>query len=287
MSIVTFWGSGREQVGKTLSLVAVATNMAIDHNKKVLIVSASYNNDNLKNCYWNEKESKKKIMLEQPGKVSLYNGIDGLAKIIQSNKITPDLIQDYTRTVFKNRLEVLLGFERTHIDTTGVSEDRELHSKEEIAKSYAEIVRLASQYYDTVFVDLDNEIEYVGREAILRMSDVVIAMSSQKMSSIEKVKEEKENTLGKKALLLIGKFDRKSKYTIKNITRALKEKQEVLVLPYNTLYFEASEEGTVADLFLKLRNVKDQSDENVFFIKQIQKISEEITNKIREMKLIK
>lgn len=287
MAIVTFWGSGREQVGKTLSLVAIATNMAIEHNKKVLIISASYNNETLKKCYWSEKQSKNKIMLGEPGKVSLYNGIDGLSKIIQSNKITPDLIQDYTRTVFKNRLEILLGFERADIDTTGISEDRELHSKEEIAKSYAEIVRLADQYYDTVFVDLDNEIEYVGREAILRMSDVVIAMSSQRMSSIEQIKELKEKTLGKKALLLIGKFDRKSKYTQKNITRALKEKQEVLVLPYNTLYFEASEEGTVADLFLKLRNVKDQSDENVFFMKQIKKISEEITNKIREMKLMK
>lgn len=287
MAIVTFWGSGKEQVGKTLSLVAIATNMAIEHNKKVLIISASYNNETLKKCYWNEKQSKNKVMLGETGKVSLYNGIDGLSKIIQSNKITPDLIQDYTRTVFKNRLEVLLGFERTDIDTTGISEERELHSKEEIAKSYVEIVRLADQYYDTVFVDLDNEIEYVGREAILRMSDVVIAMSSQRMTSIEKMKEEKEKTLGKKALLLIGKFDRKSKYTIKNITRALKEKQEVLVLPYNTLYFEASEEGTVADMFLKLRNVKDQSDENVFFMKQIKKISEEITNKIREMKLMK
>ena len=60
MAIVTFWGSGREQVGKTLSLVAIATNMAIEHNKKVLIVSASYNNDNLKIAIGMKKKAKRK-----------------------------------------------------------------------------------------------------------------------------------------------------------------------------------------------------------------------------------
>ena len=31
MSIVTFWNSGREQTGKTLSIAAIATYMAIEH----------------------------------------------------------------------------------------------------------------------------------------------------------------------------------------------------------------------------------------------------------------
>ena len=290
MSIVTFWGSGREQVGKTLSLVAIATNMAIEHNKKILIVSASYNNDALKKCYWSEKANKNKLIIGEPGQISLYSGIEGLSKIIQSNKITPELIADYTKTVFKNRLEVLLGFEDEEARYQGSRNhegETSSNSNINIAKSYVDIVRLANQYYDTVFVDLDNEIEASGREAILEMSDVVVAMASQKISSIETMNKQKKFLVGEKGILLVGKYDKKSKYTIKNLTRHLGEKKEVLAIPYNTLLFEASEEGQVPDLFLKLRNIKDQSDENEFFMQQIRKVSEEITKKITEVRLMK
>ena len=36
-------------------------------------------------------------------------GIDGLAKMLRSNKLNPDMITNYTKVVFKDRLEVLLG----------------------------------------------------------------------------------------------------------------------------------------------------------------------------------
>ena len=39
MSIVTFWGNGREQTGKSLSMVAIATQMAIEHNYRILLIS--------------------------------------------------------------------------------------------------------------------------------------------------------------------------------------------------------------------------------------------------------
>ena len=107
MSIVTFWGSGKEQVGKTLAVVAIATNMAIEYNKRILVVSASYNNDTLKNCYWGEAVSKKGNMFTaQTGGVELDNGIEGLAKMIQSNKISASAITDYTKVVSKDRLEI-------------------------------------------------------------------------------------------------------------------------------------------------------------------------------------
>ena len=38
MSIVTFWNNKKEQTGKTLSIAAISTYMAIEHNKRILIV---------------------------------------------------------------------------------------------------------------------------------------------------------------------------------------------------------------------------------------------------------
>lgn len=271
MSIVTFCGTGKEQVGKTLSLVAVATNMAIEHNKKILIISASYNNDTIKNCYWGEANQKKGLLFKHENQVSLDNGIEGLAKIIKSNKMTPEAITDYTKIVFKNRLEILLGFEQF------VN-----FSEEEIGKTYADIIKLADEYYDIVFVDLDNELDKKASNEILEMSDIVILTASQKIKSINALKKLKTETLKKKCMFLIGKYDRKSKFTTKNLTRYLGEKKEILAIPYNTLFFEAAEEANVPDLFLKLRNIKDQVDENYYFVNQIKKVSEEILNKIHE-----
>ena len=51
MSIVTFFNNGKEQTGKTLSVVAIATQMAIEHNYKILIVSTGHNDKTLDNCF--------------------------------------------------------------------------------------------------------------------------------------------------------------------------------------------------------------------------------------------
>ena len=276
MSIVTFWGSGKEQVGKTLAVVAIATNMAIEHNKKILVVSASYNNDTLKNCYWNEETTKKNSIFRPKAGVELENGIEGLAKIIQSNKATPDLITNYTKVLFKDRLEILLAFE-----------EKTLSTSEEVAKIYSDIVQVAGKYYDMVFVDLDNEINSIGTDEILKKSDLVIAMTSQKIASIKTMQEKKIALPQNKVMLIIGRYDRRSKYTIKNLTRMFKEKKEILTIPYNTLYFEASQEGGVPDLFLRLRRIEDKNDGNFFFIEQVKKATQEIINKIQEDKMVR
>ena len=45
MSIITFWNDGKEQTGKTLSMAAIATYMAIEHNYKILVISTGHKED--------------------------------------------------------------------------------------------------------------------------------------------------------------------------------------------------------------------------------------------------
>ena len=276
MSIVTFWGNGKEQVGKTLAVVAIATNIAIEKNKKILVISASYNNDNIKKCYWNEEKLKKSNIFVKQNGTEIDNGIEGLAKIIQSNKITPNSITDYTKVVFKDRLEILLGFEAGTLSTP-----------EEVSTIYDDIVKSASKYYDLIFVDLDNEINPIGAEEIIKKSDVVVGMVSQKVTSINNMKDRRQTIPAKQVMYLIGKYDAKSKYTTKNLTRMVGERRDLFILPYNTLYFEAAEEGNVPDLFLRLRRIEDKNDENAFFIDNVKKVSEEILKRIQEEKMFK
>ena len=261
-----------------MSLVAIATNMAIEYNNKILIISTTNKEGKLKSCYFEDKEVKK-IRLGLFGNnnsiVDNGNGIDGIIRIARSNKLTPEMITNYTRVVFKDRLEVLLG----------VNNSKEENEKE-IAEEYLDIISVANMYYDKVFVDLDNNLNEQIRQQIIDRSDLVIVNTSQNYNSIKKLKKIKETSdllKSPKSLVLVGRYDKYSKYNSKNISRFLEEKNQVLTIPYNTLFFEAANEAGVPDLLLSLRKTIDSEDRNAIFIEEIKRASENITYRLQEL----
>ena len=59
MAIISFWSNSKRETGQTLSSVAVATAMAIDHNHKILEVATSFQDNTIENCFWDESKEKK------------------------------------------------------------------------------------------------------------------------------------------------------------------------------------------------------------------------------------
>lgn len=277
MSIVTFYNSSEEQTGKTMSIVAIATYMAIEHNNRILVVSTTNKEDQLKTCFWQEKRKKRNLGIFGPNaSLEVENGVEGLARMVRSNKITPDIITNYTKVILKDRFEVLLGCEEQPTDGT------------QIEPLYPNIIKSANQYYDLVFVDLDDNVDEETRNTIIHDSDIVVVCMSQRLKSINKFNElKKQNQLltSKKALILIGRYDKFSKYNSKNISRYLGEKNQVLTIPYNTLFFEASEEAGVPDLFLKFRKSIDSEDRNAFFIQEVKRASENIIYRLQDLQM--
>ncbi|MFR3782644.1 MAG: hypothetical protein ACLTXR_02110 [Clostridia bacterium] len=203
----------------------------------------------------------------------LEEGIVGLAKVVKSNKLSPENITNYTKIIFKDRLEVLQGFRG------------ETSDYDELEKTYPDIINLANSYYDLVFIDLDNEMNPSIREMILANSDLIVANISQRLTSIDRFMETRENTPilnSKKTLLLIGKYDKFSKYSIKNITRYMGEKNKVSTIPYNTLFFEACEEAKLPDLIFNLRKI-DEEDINGFFLSEVKRTSENIMYRLQDL----
>ena len=274
MSVVTFWSDGREQTGKTLSIAAISTYMAVEHNYRILIISTGYRDDTLNQCFWKEKKVTRNFGLFGPNTNEiLEEGIVGLAKVVKSNKLSPENITNYTKIIFKDRLEVLQGFRG------------ETSDYDELEKTYPDIINLANSYYDLVFIDLDNEMNPSIREMILANSDLIVANISQRLTSIDRFMETRENTPilnSKKTLLLIGKYDKFSKYSIKNITRYMGEKNKVSTIPYNTLFFEACEEAKLPDLIFNLRKI-DEEDINGFFLSEVKRTSENIMYRLQDL----
>ena len=211
MSVITFWNNGKEQTGKTLAIAAITTQMSIEHNYKILIISTGHKDTTLDRCFWEEKRKKRNLGLFGPNtNTALEDGVVGIETIIKSGKLQPENITNYTKIIFKDRLEVLPSFKGEKLEY------------EEIKQNYPEIINLANKYYDLVFVDLDQELGETITEQILQNSNLVIANLSQRLLSINnfiKLREEIPMFNSKKTLVLINRYDKFSKYTIKNITR--------------------------------------------------------------------
>lgn len=274
MSIVTFWNDKKEQTGKTLSAVAVATYMAIEHNYKILVISTGFNDKTLDNCFWKEKKAKKNFGIFGPNtNVAMENGIEGLSKMVKSNKISPESITNYTRIIFKDTLEILQSFKGNR------------ENYEEIKEHYVDVINLANRYYDLVFVDLDMELGNDVINTILENSNLIVASLSQRLTSIDSFIEKREEMpilKSKKTLILISRYDRDSKYTVKNISRYMGEKNKVSTIPYNTLFFEACEEAKVVDLFLSIRKISED-DVNGMFLSEVKRTAENIIYRLQDL----
>lgn len=283
MSVITFVNNEKEQTGKTMSLVAIATYMAINHNEKILILSTTNKEDKIKSCYFEEQEVKKirKGLFggKGPSILDTESGIEGIAKIARSNKLTPDIITNYTKVVFKNRLEIILG-------SNPAKQNIEEEIKRDVSEEYVNLINVAKSYYDRIFVDLDDNLDEKIKQQIMDTSDLLIVCSNQGLNSINKLKDKKENIplmQSKKVMFLVGKFDKFSKYNAKNITRYINEKNQILTIPYNTLFFEASNEAGVPDLFLRLKRISDSDDRNMAFLQEVKRATDAIIYRLQEL----
>lgn len=279
MSIVTFWSNTKKQTSQTMSLAAIATNMAIEHNYKILIISTIYNDDTLDLCFGDLNNNKKLLKkLVKNTNIAVDNGIEGLSKMAHSGRMTPDIIQNYTNVIYKNRLEILYGYKEIEDKPT----------KEEylrIREKYKEIIKNASKFYDMVFVDVEKGLEDDYVKQILKISDVVVINTEQKIGMINEINKLIHSELRNDNFIInIGRFDSYSKYSVKNISRYLGIKKDISVIPYNTLYFEAASEESVADLFLKIRNVSE-GDRNRAFVVETKNAAEKIVYKLQELQM--
>lgn len=281
MAVITFINNSLEETGKTMSLVAIATYMSIEYNSKNLIISTTNKEDKINSCYFEERKAKKirrGIFGENRTTIETESGIEGIAKIARANKLTPEMITNYTRVVFKDRLEVILGAE------TKDKINDELEEKE-IAEEYIELINVANMHYDKVFVDLDMNLSEEIRQKIINNSDIVIINTNQNLRNIKKIKENSELLNSPKALILIGRYDKFSKNNVKNVTRYLEQRKQVLTVPYNTLFMESANEAGVPDLFLSLRKISDPEDRNISFAGEIKRAAESIIYKLQELRI--
>ena len=209
--------------------------------------------------------------------IGIESGIEGLIKALNSNRTSNEIIRNYSRIVLRDRLDVLL-----------TPATKLYQEYAEIAGNYVDILQIAKRYYDLIFVDLSKKMPRKDAAAILKLSDIVVINMTQRLKTINDfmtLRQANDFYQRKNVMLLLGKYDKNSKYNIKNVTRYLKEKKMVSAVPYNTLFLEACSEGQIIDFILRAKNVTDESDANSIFIKEVKAVDENIIFKLQELQM--
>lgn len=278
MAIVTFYRRGKKETGQTLSLAAIATNMAIEHNYKILIVDTAFQYKILEECFWPiQKEAPVINPNEKGANEAIESGIEGLTKAISSNKTTPEIVRNYCKTILRERLDFLQAPLTT-----------EYKDYADVAPKYIDVLNAANRYYDYIFVDLYKDLPNDVKEGILQISDIIVYNILQNFDSINDfldLRSSNDFFKRRNVMILLGRCDLDSKYNAKNVTRYLKERNQVSCVPYNTLFFEACSENKLIEFLLKFRKLTDDLDRNAVFMKTVEQTVVAIIDKLHEVQM--
>ena len=110
MPRIVFWSPYENMTGNTHTAVAISTLMGMTHKVTSLLMQANFNSRKMESSFTPYEE------LKQSGVFNNSNiGINALIRLISSNKLTADSIQNYAKPVLKERLDNVIAHILKHI----------------------------------------------------------------------------------------------------------------------------------------------------------------------------
>lgn len=262
MARIVFWGPDMAMTGNTHAAIAVSTLMGIVHKTSCLLMQGNYNSKKVESAYTPYDQLKQSGVLE-----NLNLGVSALIRLVTSNKLTADAIQNYAKPVLKGRLDVLYGM---------TAKDKEGYS--DLVNNLPYITRKAAEIYDVVFVDLPKGCNEQYIKDTLADAEVVVCITNQdevkfeeffdKVNNMEELKD-------KNKILVVSDYEPKSRFNLSNIRIKYKIKDQLYAVPHNYLFADACNMGNVVDYFYRNINAEPK-DYNGQFILQVNEIVEKI-----------
>lgn len=271
MSIITFSNKDKREVGQTLSVAAIATCMAIEHNYKILLISTDFNDKSLENCFF--KTSKvtntiNSIFQKGNGNLDVANGVEGLIRLFASNRAQADMINSYARPILKDRLDVLSS-----------PKTKDIKEFENLSTYFSQIAEIAARVYDVVMIDLSKYIPFENAKKVYNLSSLVvmgIAQNEESISDFNMLKASDEFYSKNNVMINIGKYNEFSRYTAKNIGRELRESITPFIVPYNIHFSDSCSTTTLVDYILKIQKLTFKDGEDGKFYQGLKNTTERI-----------
>lgn len=270
MAKIVFWSPEEGVSGCTHTAIAVSSLLGITHKVSSLLIDANSNAKKISSSYTLYDD-----LVNTNGFNDTNLGMNAIMRLIKSNKLSPDIIQNYSKPVLKGRLDIL--YSAIANTTTEIREN--LLSMPLIAKN-------ADDVYDLVFIDLPKDTTDDSVIRVLSQADVIVCVVPQnveKLSTVLKKMGDIADIKDKKIIYVLGNYEQSSKYNIFNVKMKYKLPEPLYVLPHNYAFADACNDGNVLDFLYRNINA-NAKDYNGDFILRTTEIVEEIikTLKIKE-----
>ena len=270
MPIISFWNpTETAQTGTTATMVAVANSIATRYPRyKMLLTQTHFSNMKMESSYFNMDKLASKGNIDD----IVDTGIDALAKLLTSHKISPESIQIYSKLKGKS-IEVLYGSFKNDTDSFG-----------KVLETVPFMLEYAVQSYDLVLVDLTRGTSVKEVNEILQKSDVIVVTMSQDKEVLKDMAKQFSTlkiSQDKPVVPVFARYDRFLTYNAKNILRTFNfkfDKREAYLVPYNSQYFDSCNDGRSLEFFIENMNADVATDRNGFFVHEVSKVTDRIIN---------
>jgi len=266
MGQVVFYGDSNSQDASTTCFIACAALIGLEYSVRTLLAHTSKAGSLLEMAFGERSSGN----LDPVARFS-DTGVDALERLARSQRLTPERVQDYSTPILRDRLDLLRGTMKQEVT----------HAAADPALLPA-MMNCASRYYGLTLLDWSGNGRGIGgsadstaAEAVLHGADLVVVRLPQHTEALERYfakRDWPEALHAKPRLVVLGPYDRHSKYSMVNIARRYKHKEPIYSIPYNTDFIDAINDRSVVDFFMRNRNATKRSD-NYFFMEEIRRLS--------------
>ncbi|WP_169823440.1 hypothetical protein [Paenibacillus yonginensis] len=151
----------------------------------------------------------------------------------------------------------------------------------------SEIINLifdkAEENYDSILLDAHSGSQHAVTNQLLQSSDLVVVCLSQDRNVLDKYFDPSRRYWPEALhhiphMLVIGRYDARSKYKVRNIAGKYSYKGDIFPFSYNTGFRDSMNDGNLRSYFLENQSVPKQH-ENYRFIQDIREIAAYILEK--------
>lgn len=260
---VIFWGNVHGQSGTSSNMLATAMMNDLLFRTKSILLQTEFDMNELEISLLPESFRKQ---------IQTYPiGMDRLIQGIRSGMNAKQLLVSSCITLSKQCIDFLPGTNTKY---------REIY-EEQIKNNFCQILSLAQQCYEMVFVDVS-----VGKpelmEAVVKQADIVVVNLCQNRRVIEEFFHRYEDD-EQKVVYLIGNYDPYSELNVKAICHRYRQikKDRIFVVPYNTGFRDATYKAQLSEFFLQ-NMACEPEDENYHFIQEIKHFTQELQKRNEE-----
>jgi hypothetical protein len=234
---VTLWSPVHGQTATTANTVAISVMTALIYNIKTMITHTHFNKNTLEATLLDKSFLKSDL-------VDLTDtGMDAITRNFKLSRTDPDMIKNYTTTILKNRLDILIG-------TQTPNRDIYMQGMEE---NIQKIIEAVEKSYQLAFVDLSSGISALSQK-LMDKSDLIIINLCQNLHILDDFF--KNDVLikyfaGKNCFYVISRYDVNSRLNLKAIKKRYGIKRNLFSIPYCSEFSDALGFGKTVEFLMK------------------------------------